>query len=229
MLYKTKGIVINFIPYRETSVIVKIYTERFGIQSYIENGVRSSKGKNKIALFQPMTLLDLVVYHDDKKDLHRISEMKCLHPLLTVPYEIRKSSISLFINEILARSLKEHEENEPLFFFLFQSILTLDAMAGPVENFHLIFLAKFSFYLGFAPQSAIEIKAQFDDLGVAIPVEIQSMEQLDLLFSSGFDDRIGLSRENRNHILDILIMFYRIHQDEFGELKSLPVLREVLQ
>ena len=64
MLHKTKGIVISFVKYRETSIIVKIYTEAFGIQTYIENGVRSAKGKNKIALFQPLTLLDLVVYHD---------------------------------------------------------------------------------------------------------------------------------------------------------------------
>ncbi len=228
MLHKTKGIVINYIPYRETSVIVRIYTEKFGIQSYIENGVRSSKGRNKIALFQPMTLLDMVVYHDEKKDLHRISEMKCLQPLLTVPYEVRKSSISIFINEILSKSLKEQEENEALFFFLSQALFTLDELTAHVENFHLIFLAKLSFYLGFAPQSAAEILTQFNELGVAIPVEHVHINLLDDVFASDFTNSLLMPREVRNHILDILIMFYRIHQDEFGELRSLAVLREVL-
>lgn len=228
MLHKTKGIVINFIPYRETSVIVKIYTEKFGIQSYIENGVRSARGKNKIALFQPMTLLDLVVYHDEKKDLHRISEIKCPNPLTSIPYEINKLSISLFINEVLAKTLKEHEENEPLFFFLYQSILSLDAMEKHAENFHLIFLAKYSLYLGFAPQSAGEIASQFKDLAIAIPVEAESKRYLDFLFTSNYGDEIKMGKDFRNHLLEILIMFYRIHQEEFGELRSLPVLRTVL-
>jgi DNA repair protein RecO (recombination protein O) len=228
MLHKTKGIVISYIPYRETSVIVRIYTERFGIQSYIENGVRSSRGKNKIALFQPMTLLDLVVYHDEKKDLHRISEMKCQDPLLSVPYEIRKSSISIFINEILVKTLREHEENEPLFFFLYQSVLTLDAMEDNVENFHLYFLARYCFYLGFAPENGEEIAAQFKKLGVGIPVEMESKRYLNLLLSSDYSDLLTIGKDFRNHLLEILLLFYRIHFGEFGELRSLPVLREVL-
>ena len=96
MLHKTKGIVIGYIPYRESSIIVKLYTENFGIQSYIENGVRSAKGKNKIALFQPMTLLDVVVYHNDKKDLHRISEIKCTSPLVSIPMTLRSLVLQSF-------------------------------------------------------------------------------------------------------------------------------------
>ena len=97
MLHKTKGIVLNFVKFKETSVIVKIYTEKFGLQSYIENGVRSSKSKNKIALFQPLTQLELVVYHDPKKEINRISEIRCILPYKSIPFEIKKSRNALRI------------------------------------------------------------------------------------------------------------------------------------
>ncbi|MGR3810496.1 DNA repair protein RecO [Jiulongibacter sp. NS-SX5] len=228
MLHKTKGIVINFIPYRETSIICKIYTEKFGIQSYIENGVRTARGKNKIALFQPLTLLDLVVYHDDKKDLHRISELKCTAPLTEIPFEIRKSTISIFLNELLSKTLKEQTENESLFFFLYQSILTLDVMQDHIENFHLIFLIKYSFQLGFAPQQAEEIAVQFKEFGVNIPVEQETKRYLDMLMHAQYTDQIEMGKTFRNHLLDVLLNFYRLHQEEFGELKSLAVLREIM-
>ena len=77
MLQKTRGIALSFIKYRDTSIIAKIFTEEFGMQSYIVNGVRSKSAKTKIALFQPLTLLELVVYHNKKKEIHRISEIKC--------------------------------------------------------------------------------------------------------------------------------------------------------
>jgi DNA repair protein RecO (recombination protein O) len=82
MLHKTRGIGLSYLRYRESSIITKIYTEAFGIQTYIVNGVRSSKSKNnRIALFQPLTLLDMVVYHKNKEDtVHRISELKCYAP-----------------------------------------------------------------------------------------------------------------------------------------------------
>ncbi len=228
MLHKTKGIVINYISYRETSVIVKIYTEAFGVQSYIENGVRSSKGKNKIALFQPLTLLELVVYHDQKKDLHRISEIKCPNPLTGIPFEVYKTTIGIFLTEILNKTLKEHTENEALFFFLYHSILTLDHAKIGIENFHLKFLAKLALYLGFIPENAAEIEEQFREAGIGIPIDENTRIYLNALFNSEYEETLHMNKTFRNHLLDILLAFYKLHQAEFGELRSLTVLKEVL-
>lgn len=228
MLHKTRGIVISYIKYKETSIIAKIYTDKFGIQTYIENGVRSAKGKNKIALFQALTLLDLVVYHDDKKEIHRISELKCLHPFIELPYEIKKSSIGIFITEILSKTLKEHTENESLFSFLAESIVMLDINKNGIENFHLIFLLKLSLYLGFSPESAEEIKQQFFDFAVALEVNKEDIGLINYILQSGYQNDLLISRIQRNHILDILLLYYRLHIEEFGEIKSLSVLKEVL-
>src|SRR6188768_3165830 len=98
MLHKTRGIVFRFTKYGETSIIVNIFTELFGMQSYIVNGVRSKSSKNKIALYQPLTLLDLVVYHRDNANILRIKEIKCLYPYQFIPMDVRKSTIAMFVN-----------------------------------------------------------------------------------------------------------------------------------
>src|SRR4051812_25488846 len=101
MLHKTTGIILHTVKYSETSLIVKIYTRNYGLQSYIISGTRSKKSKNKASLFQPLTLVDLIVSNSAKEGLHRISEINILHSYNAIPYQIIKSSISVFINEIL--------------------------------------------------------------------------------------------------------------------------------
>jgi DNA repair protein RecO (recombination protein O) len=228
MLHKTRGIVINYIRYRETSIIAKIYTEKFGIQSYIENGVRSSKGKNRIALFQPLTLLDLVLYHDDKKEIHRISEIKSAYPFKSLPYDVYKSSIGMFLDEVLNKTLKENNENLVLFDFLYHSFIFLDETEHHFENFHLIFLLKYTFFLGFSPHDANEILAQLRDANILIPFDSDYVILMNQLITADYQTPIGMSRGARNHLLETIILFYQLHVEDFGEMKSLQVLREVL-
>jgi DNA repair protein RecO (recombination protein O) len=229
MLYKTKGVVLGFLKYKESSIITKIYTQQFGLQSYIENGVRSSKGKNKIALFQPNTLLDLVVYHDQKKEIHRIAEIKCFKPYQSIPYEIRKSSVAIFINEVLNKSLKEHAENQPLFQFLVDTLSFLDENHAGIENFHLYFLLHYCFYLGFAPENANEILSQLFDLSIHIPIDASIASLIDTLIRANFGAPLPMSRSERQQILSIILMFYKVHIENFGEIRSLAVLKEVLE
>lgn len=228
MLHKTRGIVINYIRYRETSIIAKIYTEKFGIQSYIENGVRSSKGKNRIALFQPLTLVDLVLYHDDKKEIHRISEIKAAYPFKTLPYDVYKSSIGMFLDEVLNKTLKESNENAVLFDFLYHSFIFLDETEQHFENFHLIFLLKYAFFLGFLPRDSNEIMAQLHEANIIIPFDSGYKTLMNQLIAADYQTPIGMSRGARNHLLEVIILFYQLHIEDFGEVKSLHVLREVL-
>src|SRR6185436_14709858 len=103
MLHKTRGIVFRFTRYGETSIIVTMFTELFGLQTYIVNGVRSKSAKNKIALYQPLTLLDLVVYHKDNAPILRIKELQCAHPFQSLTEDVKKSTLALFLNELLNR------------------------------------------------------------------------------------------------------------------------------
>lgn len=228
MLHKTRAIVLNYLKYGETSIIVRIYTEALGLQSYIVNGVRSAKSKNKIALFQPLTLLELDVYYREQVDLHRIKEMKCAEPFASIPFDFRKSGIALFITEVLTKTVKREEENQPLFEFLHHSILLLDHLPKSFSNFPVQFLLKLSPFLGFAPGSAEELYSQVHAGGSMADFAVEEKQLLNALLFEGFESSTRLTGEQRKHILQNVLYFYRLHVENFGELKSLSVLQEVM-
>lgn len=219
MLHKTKGVVFRFTKYGETSIIVNIFTELFGLQSYIVNGVRSSSKRSKIALFQPLTLLDLVVYYKENANILRIKEVKCYHPYQSVTSEIRKSAIAMFIIEVLNKSVKEQSHAGEIHDFVANSLMTLDKLQKP-ENFHLLFLLGLSKHLGFGPNLTEEVLGgHWMDVG--------DQEVLKRLMKSKYDSTIMINYAQRQTLLLSLLRFYANHVDNFGEMKSLAVLREI--
>ena len=229
MLQKTRGIALSYIRYRETSIIARVYTEEFGLQSYIGNSVRTARSRNnRIALFQPLTLLDMVVYYKEDRDLSRLSEVKTSQPFQSLPFEVAKSTIALFVTEILNKVLKEEASSPMLFRFLVDSVLFLEEARTNYENFHLIFLLKLSFFLGFGPESAREFEAQLRENSVPFLPDEAMDAALNAMLRQPYGTPIPLARGARNELLDALVAYYQIHIDSLGEVKSLPVLREVL-
>ncbi len=225
MLYKTRGIVISYIKYKESSIIVRIFTENFGMQSYIVNSVRSSAAKTKIGLFQPLTLLDLVLYNNRKKEINRISEIKCSFTFQTIPYNIRKSSIAMFLTELLYQVLKEEEENEQLFEFVHGSIMLFDEIEEDYENFHLQFLLSLSRFLGIRPESA---NVMMEEVGHQKKFDRIFSDQVNFMLQSKYGQAQKLSKAIRNEILTLILDYYRFHYDSIRELRSVQVLKEVL-
>jgi DNA repair protein RecO (recombination protein O) len=223
MLFKTKGIVLNQIKYRETSIITKIYTEDFGLKSYIVNGIRSNSSKTKIGLFQPLTLLDLVVYDNEKTTLHRISEIKCYAPYKSIPFEIKKSSIILFLSEILNKTLKEENSNKELFHFLSNSLIYFDEIPENYQNFHLQFLFQLSAFLGFSPSNLDDIVANEKSL-----ISEREKIYLEKLMICKYNEVLNTNNEIRRNSLKYILRFFRLHIENFGELNSEKILKEVL-
>lgn len=220
MLFKTRGVVFRFTKYGETSIIVNIFTELFGLQSYIVNGARSKSSKNKIALYQPLTLVDLVVYHRENANILRIKEIKCLHPYLTIYQDVRKSSIAMFLSEIVNKAVKEQSHAEEICEFLIHAFMTLDQLPS-VDNFHLIFLLKLSRHLGFGPQAIHDVLGSYR-------VDPGEEKILHHLLTSEYDQHVAMPRDTRRNLLDCLLRFYASHIENLGEIRSVGVLKEVL-
>lgn len=225
MLYKTRGIALSYIKYKESSIIARIFTEVFGMQSYIVNSVRTKTAKTKIALFQPLTILDLVVYHNTRKEINRISEIKCSFNMQTIPYNIKKTSIALFLTELLNKTLHEEEENEQLYEFIHESIVILDGMNEDYENFHLQFMLLLSRYLGIKPESS---RSMLREVGHAKIYDNKFIEQVDFFIQSNYEQHQKLGKSIRNEILMLIIDYFRFHYDSVREFKSIQVLKEVL-
>jgi DNA repair protein RecO (recombination protein O) len=227
MIVKTRGIVFRYTRYGETSIIVNVFTERYGLQSYIVNGVRTKKAKVNIALFQPLTLLDMVVYHKETGGVFRIKEVKCNYPYRTIPTDMKRESVAMFLVEIMNKAVKEQSHPEELYLFLEQSLIQLDTLTRGIENFHLFFLINLSRHLGFGPQMSGEILG-----GRLIPIEDETILQQIILSDIHHQSRtkpIMVTNAQRRELLEILVRFYQIHIDHFGEVKSLAVLKEVFE
>ena len=221
MLHKTRGVVFRFTKYGETSIIVNIFTELFGLQSYIINGIRSKSSKNKIALYQPLTLLDLVVYYRENANINRIKEVKCLYPYQSIPLDIKKSAAALFINEVINKTIKEESHAQELCNFMIDSFITLDTMTINVENFHLLFLLKLSRLLGFGAHNTNEVMG-------ARATDMETEQILGQLIKSDYLDLIRMTNSQRRDILDLVLKFYADHIESLGEMRSVQVLREVM-
>lgn len=230
MIFNTKGIVLGHIKYKESSIIVRIYTEKFGLQSYIINSVRTQKAKYKIALFQPLTLLDLMVYHKETHDLHRVSELKCDVAFQEIPFHFEKTSIALILAEIIGKCVHNFEDKN-LFEFLRESIYTYDLLKTNQEHFLLIFLYKMSRFLGILPKNLEEMTEQishhFQQKKIITTTENELFfEKIKLL--TRYDEKIQSDLVQRRFLLNLLLKYYQIHFQYFGELKTLPILQEIL-
>lgn len=227
MLHKTRGIVLNYIRYRETSIIVKVYTEEFGLQTYLENGIRSPKSKGRIALFQPLNLVDLVVYFKPRIEIQRIAEIKCTHPFFSIPTDIRKMTLGIFVGEILVLTLKENAGNPLLFSYIQDALLYLENHEEDIENFHLFFLLHLSAYLGFGPQSAQDIRMSHAEHGMTMSSE--TIQVLQRILDTPFGGPLPISKVQRTVALENILDFYRFNIDSFTGARSLQILKEVLE
>jgi DNA repair protein RecO (recombination protein O) len=220
VLQKTRGIVFRFVKYGDTSIITNVFTEQFGLQSYVIKGVRSNAKRSKIALFQPLTLLDMVVYHKESGGIMHMKEVKCFYPYKHLTSDIRKSAIAMFLAEVLNRSVKEQSHTQDIFEYISTSFIDLDNTNHP-ENFHLLFLLGLSRHLGFGPNLVNEI------LGGRIVSEKEEAILIELMHAD-YQSKIVMQYEERQNLLEVLLRFYTSHIDGLGELKSTAVLKEVL-
>lgn len=240
MLHHTRGIVLHHFRYSETSVIAKIYTEKFGLQSYLIKGMRSAKSKIKLSMLGRLSLLEMVVYYREGKGLQNIKELKPAHVFHSLHSDIRKSSQALFINELVYKSVKEEEQNPALFRFLFNTVLELD-MAGKFSAaYHLVFMLNLSRFLGFAPRQNYTPGSWFNlREGIFDTQRPGHPHIIDPDYAGTFNELLSTSALNtepsalpasvRKILLDKMIEFYRLHLPAFSGLQSPEVLHEVLK
>jgi DNA repair protein RecO (recombination protein O) len=185
--------------------------------------VRSKKPKFSIALFQPLTLLEMVVYHKETSNLQRISEVRCANQYVSIPYNFKKSGIALFLSEMLYKVIRHESHPEEVFEFITTSLLSLDSLDEQFENFHLQFLLKLTRYLGFYPQTATELKEQLLHGDTILGKEI------DFFLNNGYSDYVSITNEQRRALLENIIDFYRIHIEGIGKIHSYKILHEVIR
>lgn len=240
MLHKTRGIVLRTTKYSESSLIAHIFTEKFGLQSYLIKGARKPKAKIRANQLLPLSLVDMVVYHKQTGGLQSIAELKVNPIFNTIPFEIIKNSIALFICDVIYHAVRIQQSDEQLFQYIHNAIEFLDIKEDYVVNFHLVFMLGLSRFLGFYPSLNYENDSNYFDLkngvflkqdpGHTMITRDTETSALKLLMKCSFDslEQLNFSSSVRKKTLTNLISYFKCHLDNFGEMKSYLILEEVL-
>ena len=237
MLCSTKAIVLHQIKYRETSLVLHLYTREYGRISGIASNVFGKKSVIKANIFQPLYLLDLQIYYKAGKDLHRVKEARLDYLFKSVHIDIKKSTVLLFLAETLYKTLKEEAPNEELFDFISQFIIHLDEDETRNQNLHLWFLLHLIHFLGFSPGYNPSAEIMFFDIlnarytNQVPPHSMYLNSELTHLWgqllSQNINYKMQVPSSLRRKLLDTILVFYKVHIDGFSELKSYPVLKEI--
>ena len=221
-------------------MVVYLLTDTGGRRSYMVQGVRSRNGRgSKLALFQPMFPVEFEGLESSRQQMHRFKEVQGGFVLQSLPFDVRKSTMALFMAEVLYRLVREYDEpNQALFDFVWNCVGALDSMDEGVANFHLWFLTNLSRFLGFSPGNAYLPGAWFDIReGSFTPLrpshgEVLSADDARILHDLLECDvryiaEIGLNRRQRVAYLDALLVYYGYHLDAIHAVQSVRILQEV--
>lgn len=239
MIEKSSAIVLHQLKYSETSVIVTLYTQAWGRQSYMINGIRSSKSKVKSGLLQPLFLLEIEAYHKAGRDIQRLKEFKMASVYKTLPFDIVKSTMAMFLAELLNKVLRSEEPDPSLFDFIFHSLIYFDSMEKGAANFHLWFMIKMMGYLGYQLENNHSSVNVFFDMkaGSFVPFrpsypntpDTEESELLSVIMGLGVEEmsKFSFSGSKRARLLESLLECYAIHFDGIGNFNSLRILQEI--
>lgn len=239
MIEKTRGIVLHQVKYSDSGIVIQLYTKKFGRQSFMIKGLRNKKSGRHSVFFQPLFILDLELYYKESRGMQTIKELSVYYSPSDIYSNIRKSSVAMFLSEVLTSILREESPNEELFGFLEESIIYFDCCKEGFANFHIAFLAGLSSFLGFEPGPRNSSDDQYFDMlnGAFVPVppvhgnfanpEITGI--LASFFSTSYEkiSSIMLKGTQRNEVLEVLVRYYSLHLPGLKKIKSLEVLKEV--
>ena len=216
MDHHTRLIILNTTKIGERSLVLHALSPDWGRRSFIAS---VPKGGG-MALFQPLSVLDAEIRENPRSDLWRVHALSASHPLTGIRTSAAKNAMTLFMSEVLYRTVRDGAREEGLFEWCERSILTLDALEGDYANYHLRFLLEFAAALGFSPS--------LEDL---MPFAGERLGELKALLQSDFGTcmLIPLNGETRSEIAEILLRYLGYHTETRIEARSLRVLRELVR
>lgn len=237
VVHSTSAIILKTVKYGDSSLIVNVYTKEHGLIGLMARGIHTSKSKFSNALFQPLNLVEIVFSENNKSNLRNLKDISLEAPYQTIPHHYLKSTILMFINEILYKILKEEQPNAELFDFISQSLLLLDSKNEQYADIHLFFLAGLTRFLGIEPNFSQE--GAWFDLSEGVITTTMPLHQYYLekehkelflkLFQDLQHDTLNITNQQRSQLLNNLLLYYELHFPGLHNIKSRAVLHEMLQ
>ncbi|MFZ5553926.1 MAG: DNA repair protein RecO [Bacteroidota bacterium] len=233
MQFKHLGILLQIIPYSDHSVVLKVFTRGEGLQSFM---YRKSRKQKTTGILQPLSLLEIESFKKPATDLHTVKELKPHYRFQTIGSSYSKNTVILFLNELLLQALREPGYViEELFDFIQRWLMDFDEEERAGEK-HLFFLAELCVQMGIQPLNNFSAAHSCFDVAAARFIHSPMGNQLtfnkedSLLFHSLLfgKEKTPLSREQKKQMAECFITYFQVHLPGVKEIKSLPVLKEIL-
>jgi len=236
----SRGFVVKSIKNGETSMIVSCYLEEIGLKSFIVKGIYGTKKpKFSKAHFFPLNFIS-VNYSLIKPDrLSYIKEVKPVFIYKSLHFSIEKSTVIIFLSEILNSVFKEEgEKNQNLFNFLDKSLSWYDTQEN-CNNFHIKFLIELTRYIGFYPNIRNQEDKFFNlESGTSSTtnpiskfIDFEDYELFKQLLGMKFEDLnyVAINKDSRLRLLNHIIDYYSLHLQMFKSPKSIDVFSEIFK
>ena len=214
MTENIEAIVLGYTKFGENSVVVHTLSEEYGRRGFL---VRICK-KAGMALLLPLNILEMDVVPNPKSTLWSARNLTARDPLNGIRGNLYKNTMSLFLSEVLLRTVRDGQAEDGLYPWCTRSILTLDTLEADFSNFHIRFLLELAGALGFRPS--------LEDIA---PFAEKHLAQLKPFLTSTFSESmlIPLRGEDRNALCEDLLRYLEYHTESSIRVHSLAVLREV--
>jgi DNA repair protein RecO (recombination protein O) len=240
MLTRTKAILLHHVRYSDNSLIAHFYTQEYGRLAVMVKGISSRRGSARFNYFQPLNIFNIELYYYENREMHNLKEMNLAYIPKNISGDINRTSVTMFISEILHNIIREEDVNRLLFDFVESSVITLDGMTSGISNFHLWFLVAFTDYAGIGPSHTTMTNCWFDMLtGQFTPVQPMHPDYIDpegarvlnLLLQMPAEDiaSLRLSGDERTGLLTRLLKYYSLHLTGIREIRSLQVLKDIFR
>ena len=236
----SRALVIRSIKNGETSLIVSCYLEDIGYKTFIVKGVYGSKkSKFSKAHFFPLNMINLNYSYTEGRNLGFIKEVKSEKLYKSLHVDIQKSSVIIFLSEILNSIFKEETiVNKDLFNFLLNTLSWYDQVKS-CNNFHIKFLIELSRFIGFYPNIINETDSFFNlesgstsaKQNIGSNIIGNDLNLFKEFLGTEFEDlnNMNIKNESRTRILNYIIDYYSLHLQMFKSPKSINVFAEIFK
>lgn len=245
MLEKTRGIVLKSVKYGESSLVTTVFTELYGLQSYMVRGVKGSKKQqSRSGLFQPASILDFIADHKPQRGLQYIRECQPFYIYSSLSEHIARSSIAIFCAELLQKLIPQHEPFPDLFEFTVDFLVSLDRDASvSVGNMPLFFMLQCGRYTGYNIAGTYSDQTPYLNAQEGMftstppppgnsllltPEDVAAFARICNVRNVQMAAGIPMNAGMRNRLMDWYIEFLQLHTQHLGPLKSPEILRTIL-
>lgn len=215
MVKVTELIVLHTTKVGENSIVIHTLSKEYGRRGFM---VRSAGKKSAMTLFQPLSVLEAEIIESSHSNLYTARNLSLKYPLHGIRSSVFKNSMTMFMAEVLYRTVKDGTNEPGLYEWCEKDILLLEAIKSDFSNFHIRFLLEFAIALGFSP----EPQDIMPFTGEHFPVIERFMKD-----SFAGSMLIPLSGQVRNEIAEELLRYIEFHTESSLNVNSLKVLREL--